>query len=254
MRIRAGAAIVVLGLSVFVWKVGAQNLDISGMWLVQDPGSGSFTDWFNNVPAPSLRAEIVKDNEALAASERAGNVVNRAPRAANCPIGNLPLMMASSPPLNIVQSRDEVLIGAESNRGRFIYVDGRDHSEAKDPGYEPSGFGHSIGHVEGDVLVVDTVAFPAKVCDSRHPVLVTPGGGRAKETTHLVERYQLVSGGNQLRITFTWEDPTVLLKPHSYTYTFNKLPGAHPFENNDDLRDTTYQERLKGSVVEPPQK
>jgi hypothetical protein len=228
--------------------------DISGMWLVQDPGSGSFTEWFDNVPKPSLRPEIVKDNEQLAAQERAGNVVNRAARSADCPIGNFPLMMASSPPLNIVQSRDEILLGAEANRARFIYTDGRGHPDIRSRDYQPSGFGHSIGHWEGSTLVVDTAGFPARVCDSRHPVMVTPGGGRAKETTHLVERYRLSDDGNALTISFTWEDPTVYLKPHSYEYSFKKLPGAHPFENNEDLRDQGYRERQFESVKPPPQK
>src|SRR5262245_10247265 len=89
--------------------------EMSGLWLVQDPGSGSWTEWFDNVPKPQLRPDIIADNQRMAASEAAGNVVNRAPRTAACPIGNLPMMMASSPPLNIVTSRDEVLIGAESN-------------------------------------------------------------------------------------------------------------------------------------------
>ena len=89
--------------------------DITGMWIVQDPGSGNWADWFNNVPKPALRPEIIKDNEAMAAREAAGAVVNRAERLATCPFGNLPMMMASSPPLNIVQSMDEILIGAEAN-------------------------------------------------------------------------------------------------------------------------------------------
>src|SRR5215813_5833482 len=185
--------------------------DISGMWIVQDPGSGNWSDWYNNVPKPSLRPAIVKDNEAIATREAAGAVVNRAERLASCPFGNLPMMMASSPPLNIVQSKDEILIGAEANRGRFIYTDGRRHPDIKSADYVPSGFGHSIGHWEGDTLVVDTVGFPARVCDSRKPVMVTPGGGRAKETTHLVERLRLIDGGDMLSVTFTWEDPTVLL-------------------------------------------
>ena len=231
----------------------AAGTDISGMWLVQDPGSGSFTEWFDNVPKPSLTPAIVKDNEALAADEKAGNVINRAPRTASCPIGNLPLMMASSPALNIVQSREEVLIGAESNRARFIYMDGRDHPKTNIPANPPSGFGHSIGHWETDTLVVDTVGFPAKVCDSRHPVMVTPGGGRAKETTHLTEHYRL-KDHETLVVTFTWEDPSVLLKPHTYSYTYKRVDGGYPFENNDDLRDPAYRERQYQSVIPPPQK
>ena len=233
MRTQPTVAKIIWGLALLAGGAGSQSKapDISGMWLVQDPGSGSFTEWFNNVPKPELKPEVIKDNEAQEASEAAGNVVNTAPRLETCPVGNFPLMMASSPPLNIVQSRDEVLIGAEAGRARFIYLDGRDHSEIKAPGYRPSGFGHSIGHIEGETLVVDTVAFPM-ICDNRHPVMVTPGGGRAKSTTHLVERFRLADNGEELSITFTWEDPTVFFEPHTYTYKFKRLPAAHPFENN----------------------
>src|SRR5881394_1699845 len=137
----------------------AQHPDLSGMWILQDPGSGDWQAWYDNVPKPQLRPEIIKDNEEISARERAGNVVNRAPRTADCPVGNLPMMMASSPPLNIVASRDEVLIGAESGRGRFIYTDGRSHPNTKEPSYVASGFGHSIGRWEANALIVDTVGF-----------------------------------------------------------------------------------------------
>ncbi len=231
----------------------AARADLSGMWLVQDPGSGSFEEWFANVPAPQLRPEIIEDNKKLQDSANAGNVVNVARRTAACPVGNLPLMMASSPALNIVQTNDEILLGAESNRARFIYTDGRDHSETKAPGYRPSGFGHSIGHWEGSALVVETVAFPARVCDSRHPVMPTPGGGRAKDTTRLTEQFQLVSH-DVMTITFRYEDDTVFLKPHTFTYKFKRVAEGTPFENNDDPRDAGYSQRQLGSVSTPEQK
>ena len=241
----------------FCWCASATaqaTPDLSGMWIVQDPGSGNWSEWFNNVTRPALRPEIVQENEAFAAREAAGAVVNRAERLASCPFGNLPMMMASSPPLNIVQSRDEVLMGAEANRGRFIYTDGRGHPDMRNPDYVPSGFGHSIGRWEGDTLVIDTVGFPARVCDSRHPVIVTPGGGRAKETTHLVERLRLTDGGDLMSVTFTWEDPTVLLAPHTYSYKYKKVVGTQPIENNDDPSDPAYQQRQLQSVIPPPQK
>ena len=249
--IRLGAAMFVAALSAL-----AQNAvppDFSGMWLVQDPGSGSFEEWFANVPKPQLRPAIIEDNAKLEASAKAGNVINTARRLATCPVGNLPLMMASSPALNIVAARDEVLLGAESNRARFIYTDGRDHAEVKSPGYRPSGFGHSIGRWERDTLVVDTIGFPATVCDSRHPVMPTPGGGRAKDTTHLTERFHLISH-DEMTITFTYEDPTVYIAPHTFTYKFKRVDQGTPFENNDDNRDPAYQQRQLGSVSTPEQK
>ena len=83
-------------------KETAAPAEMSGLWILQDPGSGSWAEWYDNVPKPQLRPDIIADNERMAASERAGNVVNRTPRTAACPVGNLPMMMASSPPLNIV--------------------------------------------------------------------------------------------------------------------------------------------------------
>ena len=206
--------------------------DMSGMWLVQDPGSGSWAAWFNNVPKPAVRPEIGRDNEETEKREAAGNVVNTMARRPDCPVGNLPMMMASSPPLNIVVARDEVLIAAESGRGRFIYTDGRQHPDTKAPSYVPSGFGHSIGRWEGDTLVVDTIGFPARVCDSRRPVMLVPGGGRAKDTSHLVERFRLTDL-ETLSVTFTWEDPTVYVKPHTYGYTYKRIPEGLPIENNE---------------------
>src|SRR5215510_4940616 len=97
----------------------AAGPDMSGLWLVQDPGSGSWSAWFNNVPKPALRPDIITDNAAIEASEAAGNVVNTMPRRPDCPVGNLPMIMASSPPTNVVSARAEVLIAAESGRGRF---------------------------------------------------------------------------------------------------------------------------------------
>ena len=214
-------------------KAAPSAADMSGLWIVQDPGSGSWAEWFDNVPKPQLQPDIIADNQRIVASETAGNVVNRMPRTAGCPVGNLPMMMASSPPLNIVASRDEVLIGSESNRGRFIYTDGRSHPDVKDPSFVRSGFGHSIGHWEGDTLVVDTIGFPPRVCDSRRPVMLVPGGGRAKDTTHLVERFRL-AGPDELSVTFTWEDSTVFVAPHTYSYTYKRLAEGIPIENNEE--------------------
>ena len=63
--------------------------------------------------------------------------------------------------------------------------------------------------------------------------MLVPGGGRAKDTTHLVERYRL-TGSDELSVTFTWEDPTVFLAPHTYSYTYKRLSEAVPIENNEE--------------------
>jgi len=211
----------------------AQHPDLSGLWLVQDPGSGDWSAFFlDNVPKPQLQPEIVKENAEMLKRENDGYVVNRTTRNASCPFGNLPMMMASSPPLNIVASKEEILIGAESTRGRFVYMD-RPHVDVKASSYVPTGFGDSIGRWDGETLVVDTIGFAARVCDSRRPVMLTPGWGRAKDTTHLVERYRLTSP-DELSVAFTWEDPTVWVAPYTYSYTYKRVAEGTPVENNED--------------------
>jgi len=240
---------------------GQPTIDLSGLWLVQDPGSGSWTDFFENStgPAPVL-PEIRKYSQESAARQRAGDIVNRTVAGDECPSGNapsysllLPMLMATSRPLNIVQGREEILIGSETDRARFIYMDGRDHSIVKSKNYRPTGMGHSIGRWEGNTLIVDTIGFAPKTCDSRFPIMRTPGGGLAKETTHLEERIQLTDNGEALSFTFTWEDPTIFTKPFRYTYKYRKIPQGFPVEDVDDARDAGYEQRLLQSVIPPPQ-
>ena len=52
-------------------------------------------------------------------------------------------------------------------------------------------------------------------------------------------------------MTFTWDDPTVYLKPHTYELTYYKSePGTYAFEEYCHADDPAQG----GSVVEPPQK
>jgi hypothetical protein len=37
-----------------------------------------------------------------------------------------------------------------------------------------------------------------------------------------------------LSVTFTWEDSTVFLAPHTYSYTYKRLPEGIPIENNEE--------------------
>ena len=64
---------------------------------------------------------------------------------------------------------------SDGNRLRRIYTDGRPHPDDPDPSFH----GHSIGHWEGDTLVVDTVAHPAAGA-ARHQ----RGGRRSEQRRH----------------------------------------------------------------------
>jgi hypothetical protein len=83
---------------------------------------------------------------------------------------------------------------------RQIFLDGRSHP--KD--INPTWTGNSIGHWEGDTLVIDTVGFNAQAWYA--------GGLSSTESLHVVERYRRPDLGH-LELEMTIEDPAVLQKP-----------------------------------------
>ena len=207
--------------------------DFSGLWLVQDPGSGDWEQWFHHTPGDAdVLPEWIKLFEEQRARERT-EPANTVPQTADCPVGTLARMMASSPGIVIVSARGEVVMGQEAAKGRVIYTDGRALPDPKAPGFVPSGFGHSVGRWEGQTLVVDTIGFPPKMCDNRRPIMDVPGRGRAKDTTKLTERYRM-SAPDTLEAEFRWEDPTIYRRPWVYRYTYKRVAEGLPVEVNPE--------------------
>jgi len=77
----------------------------------------------------------------------------------------------------------------DGNRLRRIYTDGRPHP----PDPDPSFHGHSIGHWEGDTLVIDTIAVLPQVYLAVNEAVGVPNDG----DMHVVERLHL-KGPNTL--------------------------------------------------------
>lgn len=97
---------------------------------------------------------------------------------------------------------------------RRVHIDGTHPATL-----EPSNTGHSIGHWEGDTLVVDTVGFAAGV-------LSPPT--RNSEQLHVVERYTLDPATLALHREFSAEDPVYLAAPYAGADTV--LLSDVPFE------------------------
>ena len=111
---------------------------------------------------------------------------------------------------------------------RQIFMDGRAHPDD----LEPTWYGHSVGHWEGDTLVVDTVGFNDKFWFDfqGHP-----------HTTQLrtVERYTRTSMGKLENVT-TIYDPGAYAKPFTLKFTATSRPGWELMEyicneNNQDV-------------------
>ncbi len=137
-----------------------------------------------------------------------------------CGGGGVPLEPNSSA-FFMTQTKDKVLITREGAGARHLYLDGRAHP---DPAvWSPNAQGHSVGRYENGDLVVDTVGLT--------PGNVTAGGRRTPET-HFGERFHLSPDGKRLTITYTWTDPKIYLKPHSYALVFERLPqGSYAIED-----------------------
>ena len=124
--------------------------DLSGVWYAQrtvDPGK----------PEPLPWADTLQ-------RERAANNSKDAPGAHCLPRGLtnagalFPYKLVQTPALLVMLFEDD------TPSHRQVFLDGRGHP--KDP--NPNWMGHSIGHWEGDTLVVDTVGFNDRVVARQH--------------------------------------------------------------------------------------
>jgi hypothetical protein len=99
---------------------------------------------------------------------------------------------------------------------QIIYMDGRPHPpEATE---FPTWLGHSVGHWEGDTLVVDTVGF-----NEGH--WLDRSGDVRTSKTHLVERFTRASYTN-LRYEATVDDPGAYTKPFTIGWDIRWVPSA----------------------------
>jgi Family of unknown function (DUF6152) len=95
---------------------------------------------------------------------------------------------------------------------RVIHLDQAAHPA----GAAPSLMGHSIGHWEGQTLVIDTVAFTPY----RFGLMLDP----SSPDKHLIERLTLAEDSRHLEYVVTVEDPKYLAAPGSFTATWDYRP------------------------------
>ena len=115
---------------------------------------------------------------------------------------------------------------------RLIFMDGRGHLPADAP---HSKVGDSIGHWEGDELVIDT--------DHLASATLTNNGLNHSDNVHLVERYKLAPDGKALMATQWFEDPDTLDNNGARFIQWRKYPGQHvyPYDCDPSLA-TEYQQ------------
>jgi hypothetical protein len=130
-----------------------------------------------------------------------------------CQPPGMPYIYIQLFPMQIIQTQAEVIEVFEYDHiVRHIYIDGRNHPA----NFKPSYNGHSIGHWEGDTLVVDTVGLNGKNWLDRvgHP-----------ESTemHILERIHRADE-KTLQVDLTYDDRKSYTKPWSAQIRFTLHP------------------------------
>jgi hypothetical protein len=120
------------------------------------------------------------------------------------PAGVPGFMMAVVEPIHFVQTPKEVtMIFSGDAQVRHIYLN-VPHST----NLQPSWYGESVGHYEGDTLVVDTIGMNDKTFIDNFRTPHT-------EKLHVVERFKMIDDGKTLQVTFRIDDPDTFYQPWS---------------------------------------
>lgn len=240
-------------------QTSAPNLSVEGDWVRTDlSGSGSFDGLGGSLPRAQLTAE---GTTLVSRGGRGGR--GRGPGGPPDPgtggphtVGD-PYIVVSRPcgggggngmgsfnpdsgGFHIIVAKNEVVFSQERGGSRIIYMDGRQQPDMTN---WSRAAGHSVGHFENGVLVVDTVGLPAGGG--------IPGGGVRTLETHLTERFEVSPDGQHMKIVYTYTDPKIYVKPHTYAYTFDRVQPtpSYAFEDWCDASDPIERQ----SIVPPPQ-
>jgi hypothetical protein len=107
------------------------------------------------------------------------------------------------------------------------------HLDASVAPGEPSKLGHSVGHLEGDELIVETTNF----LPSKWGIYT---GVNSSAQKHVVERYWLSNGGMQLNVEFKITDPVYLTETHTLTHQWGKLANRPVVKAECSLDNANY--------------
>jgi hypothetical protein len=166
---------------------------------------------------PWAKAQVSARNDAIRAGKPGFT------RQASCwPNGTPAFLLYPQQPLFFVQTpKMVVLIWQGDHQVRHIYLGGQ-HS--KNP--KPSWYGESVGHYEGDTLVVDTIGISEKS-------LVDNFGTPHSPQLHTVERYRIAEDRMRLEVNLHVEDPAPSLRRGTRSNATGASNPAWPNARND---------------------
>ena len=149
------------------------------------------------------------------------------PDAQCLPMGFLQFHQQPQPRM-IIQTEKMILIEYEANYGmRHIYLDGRELPPQGEP--QPFWYGYSVGHWDGDDLVVETNNLRGADEDSPYDAWLDVNGSPHSREAKITERFRRPTLGH-LQIDFTIEDPKAYTKPWTVRVDQRLLPDQELIE------------------------
>jgi hypothetical protein len=177
-------------------------------------------DLDNPILQPWAREAIRKRNEIALSGKQVFSQ-----HAVCWPIGVLPFLLEPmTRPMYFVQGPKEVvMITTSFNDVRHIYLADKHSDNVK-----PSWYGESIGHYEGDTLVIDTIGFNDRTFVD---------GFETPHTTqlHVVERFHMNDGGETLEVNVHVEDPGAFTMPWDAIQRYRRFEAVASRKNVANL-------------------
>ncbi len=152
-----------------------------------------------------------------------------------------PIMMNGAAPIQFLITPEEVLIVNAYRDVRHVYTDGRKHPDPDD--IWPTVWGDSIGHWEGDTLVVDTVQV-------KNPNYYFHGAPTLSEEAHYVERIRMIAP-NRIENDVTITDPVTLTGPWKAKVTYQPADGFDRMISIEYDNDRTGNDANGQNTIEP---
>jgi hypothetical protein len=140
----------------------------------------------------------------------------------------------------IIQTPAAIVILAEDLTYRVIHTDGR--TLEADPA--PNWAGYSVGHWEGDTLVVESNGFNDKTWTSRYGVAHT-------DKLRVTERYRRTDVGH-LHVDVTYTDPGAYTRPWGFTSDSALQADTEMLEAVCEKSSDSWGSLIQSAVTVPP--
>src|SRR6185369_13257454 len=164
-------------------------------------------DLSNPILQPWTREALRKTNEKSLSGKYLA-----IPKERCWPVGVPAFLLLPATPVYFLQGEKEVtMIWAQDHQVRHVFMNVSHSAKPK-----PTWFGESVGHYEGDTLVVDTIGLNDKTFVDNY---LTPH----TEQLHVIERFRMIDGGKKLEILLNIDDPDTFNQPFQALRQYDRV-------------------------------